>query len=94
MVRSKWKGSYCSHSLVRKVLNSLDSTDKSEGFCIYDRSSIILPEFVGYKVGVYNGYKFNFFIVTNEMVGRKFGEFSFTRRLAKSLHNKDSKKKK
>jgi small subunit ribosomal protein S19 len=38
-----------------------------------------LPQFVGLTFGVYNGRKFIPVLVTENMVGHKFGEFSPTR---------------
>jgi hypothetical protein len=40
------------------------------------RRSTILPQFVGLNFGVYNGQKHIPVMVTEEMVGHKFGEFS------------------
>lgn len=42
----------------------------------WSRRSTILPQFVGLTFGVYNGHKHIPVIVTEEMVGHKFGEFS------------------
>ena len=47
--------------------------------CIRDRRSTILPQFVGLTFGVYNGQKHIPVVVTEEMVGHKFGEFAPTR---------------
>ena len=46
---------------------------------IWSRRSTILPQFVGLNFGVYNGQKHVPVMVTEEMVGHKFGEFSPTR---------------
>jgi len=43
---------------------------------IWSRRSTILPQFVGLNFGVYNGQKHIPVMVTEEMVGHKFGEFS------------------
>ena len=48
---------------------------------IWDRSSVILPLFVGKKFLVYNGIKFISVLIKKEMIGHKFGEFSSTRRV-------------
>ncbi|MFQ5955344.1 MAG: ribosomal protein S19 family protein, partial [Kiloniellales bacterium] len=37
------------------------------------------PQFVGLTFGVHNGHKFIPVLVTEHMVGHKFGEFSPTR---------------
>jgi small subunit ribosomal protein S19 len=46
---------------------------------IWSRRSTILPQFVGLTFGVYNGHKHIPVMVTEEMVGHKFGEFAPTR---------------
>jgi small subunit ribosomal protein S19 len=46
---------------------------------IWSRRSTVLPQFVGLTFGVYNGQKFVPVLVTENMVGHKFGEFSPTR---------------
>jgi len=46
---------------------------------IWSRRSTILPQFVGLTFGVYNGRKFIPVLVTEDMIGHKFGEFSTTR---------------
>jgi small subunit ribosomal protein S19 len=45
----------------------------------WSRRSTILPQFVGLTFGVYNGNKFIPVMVTEDMIGHKFGEFSPTR---------------
>jgi small subunit ribosomal protein S19 len=46
---------------------------------IWSRRSTILPQFVGLTFGVYNGQKHVPVIVSEDMIGHKFGEFSPTR---------------
>jgi ribosomal protein S19 len=50
-------------------------------FFIKKKNIVILPEFVGLIVKVYNGQKFFDITVLPSMVGHKFGEFVFTRKL-------------
>ena len=45
----------------------------------WSRRSTILPQFVGLTFGVYNGHKYLPVLVTENMIGHKFGEFSPTR---------------
>jgi len=56
------------------------------------RNSMILMKFVGLKVNVYTGRKFTEILVSKEMVGHKFGEFSSTRE--KFTFKKKKKEKK
>ncbi len=45
----------------------------------WSRRSTIMPQFVGLTFGVYNGHKFLPVLVTENMIGHKFGEFAPTR---------------
>jgi len=45
----------------------------------WSRRSTILPQFVGLTFGVYNGRKFIPVLVTENMIGHKFGEFAPSR---------------
>lgn len=78
MPRSVWKGPYVHKSLLKKVQAALDS-GKRNVINTWSRSSTILPHFVGLTFGVYNGKKFVPVLISEEMVGRKLGEFSPTR---------------
>jgi len=46
---------------------------------IWSRRSTILPQFVGLTFGVHNGQKHIPVLVTEDMIGHKFGEFAPTR---------------
>lgn len=58
----------------------------------WSRSQPILAFHVGETVLVHNGKTFAKFVVRQEMVGRKFGEFALTRTLAKHAKAKGKKK--
>ena len=45
----------------------------------WSRRSTVIPEMVGHTIAVHNGKKFIPVYVTENMVGHKLGEFSFTR---------------
>ena len=55
------------------------------------RSSEIVPAFLGLTFNVYNGKSYVEIIVIDEMIGYKFGEFSYTR--SKFAFKKKDKKK-
>ena len=78
MTRSAWKGPFVDGYLLRKAEASRAS-GRHEMIKIWSRRSTILPQFVGLNFGVYNGQKHVPVMVTEEMVGHKFGEFSPTR---------------
>lgn len=76
MSRSRWKGPYLNN-------NSMKNLKKIERDCfetIVSRNSTILPKFVNKTFEVYNGKKLNEIIITENMIGHKFGEFSPTRK--------------
>jgi small subunit ribosomal protein S19 len=76
--RSTWKGPFVDGFLLRKAEKSRASRRK-EVIRTWSRRSTILPQFVGLTFGVYNGRKFVPVLVTEDMIGHKFGEFSPTR---------------
>ncbi len=78
MARSVWKGPFVDGYLLKKAEEARGSGRK-EIIRIWSRRSTILPQFVGLTFGVYNGQKFIPVLVTENMVGHKFGEFSPTR---------------
>jgi len=84
------------YDLYYKMLNKkfLKDTGKVSDIEIYSRRSTILPihMLTGYRIKVYNGYKFNDVKVTEDMLGSKFGEYSPTRK--RTTHKKDKKNKK
>tara|TARA_Y100001936_G_C16093961_1_gene689737 strand:- start:15406 stop:15684 length:279 start_codon:yes stop_codon:yes gene_type:complete len=78
VARSVWKGPFVDGYLLKKAEEARSSARK-EIIRIWSRRSTILPQFVGLTFGVYNGQKFIPVLVTENMVGHKFGEFSPTR---------------
>ncbi len=78
MARSLWKGPFVDGYLLKKADAVRDSGRKTV-IKTWSRRSTILPQFVGLTFGVYNGHKFIPVLVTEHMVGHKFGEFSPTR---------------
>ena len=78
MPRSVWKGPFVDSYVLKKAAATRESGRK-EVIKIWSRRSTILPQFVGLTFGVYNGQKHIPVLVTEEMIGHKFGEFSPTR---------------
>jgi small subunit ribosomal protein S19 len=78
MSRSLKKGPYVNERLQKKVLN-LKAGDKTI-LKLWDRAASITPEMVGFTFGVHNGKVHIPVLVTENMVGHKFGEFSPTRK--------------
>ena len=78
MTRSVWKGPFVDGFILKKAEVARNSGRK-EVIKIWSRRSTILPQFVGLTFGVYNGQKHIPVMVTEDMIGHKFGEFSPTR---------------
>ena len=78
MSRSVWKGPFVDSYLLKKAEASRGS-GRNEIIKTWSRRSTIMPHFVGLTFGVYNGKKFLPVLVTENMVGHKFGEFAPTR---------------
>jgi len=78
MGRSVKKGPFVDPKLLSKVMRQKDTGDR-EPLKTYSRASTIVPEFVSHTFNVHNGRTFMRVFVTEEMVGHKLGEFSFTR---------------
>jgi small subunit ribosomal protein S19 len=76
--RSVWKGPFVDSYLLKKAETSRGS-GRNEIIKTWSRRSTIMPQFVGLTFGVYNGKKFLPVLVTENMVGHKFGEFAPTR---------------
>jgi len=78
MSRSVWKGPFVDVFLLKKA-EATRQSGRKEIIKTWSRRSTILPQFVGMTFGVYNGHKFIPVLVTEDMIGHKFGEFSPTR---------------
>ena len=78
MTRSLKKWPYIYERLVKKV-EKLNEAGKKTVIKTWSRSCTIIPEFVGHTFGVHNGKAHTPVFVTEDMVGHKLGEFSFTR---------------
>lgn len=78
MVRSVWKGPFVDGYLLKKA-EVARASGRNDVIKIWSRRSTILPQFVGLTFGVHNGHKFVPVLVTENMIGHKFGEFSPTR---------------
>lgn len=78
MSRSVWKGPFLDRYLFKKA-ETVRASGRKEVIKTWSRRSTILPQFVGLTFGVHNGHKFIPVLVTEDMIGHKFGEFSLTR---------------
>ncbi len=78
MARSVWKGPFVDGYLLKKA-EKARASGRNEIIKTWSRRSTVMPQFVGLTFGVYNGRKFLPVLVTENMVGHKFGEFAMTR---------------
>lgn len=78
MSRSAKKGPFVAECLLVKV-NKLNEQRAKTPIKTWSRASTIIPDFVGHTFEVHNGRIFARVFVTEDMVGHKLGEFSFTR---------------
>ena len=89
------KVNYIAPSTWRKVfLTVRNDLFRSREKFIHDRSSTVTAAFLGSKVRIYNGKRYHMRLVTRWMLGYKFGEFSWTRKLALYKAKQLKKKKK
>ncbi|MEL7344450.1 MAG: 30S ribosomal protein S19 [Pseudomonadota bacterium] len=92
MSRSVWKGPFVDSYVLKKAEAARDSGRK-DVIKIWSRRSTILPQFVGLTFGVYNGQKHIPVLVSEEMIGQKFGEYSPTRTYYGHAADKKAKRK-
>ena len=78
MARSLKKWFYIQEKLLKKIQKMVASGDKKV-IKIWDRATHILPDMIGLTVAVHNGKQFVTVYITEEMLGHRLGEFSFTR---------------
>ena len=93
MPRSLKKGPFVDDSIYKKCMAAKESGDRKV-IKTWSRRSVILPDFIGLNVAVYNGMKFIPIFVTENMVGHKFGEFSPTRTYRGHIKKSDQRGKK
>jgi len=85
MTRSKWKSPFVDYNLFINILK------KKKYIKTRSRSTIILPNFIGLTISVYNGCRYKNLHITEKMIGHKLGEFVFTRKVGK-IHTINKKK--
>lgn len=78
MPRSVWKGPFVDGYVLKKA-DAARSAERKGVIKIWSRRSTILPQFVGLTFGIHNGKKHIPVLITEDMIGHKFGEFAPTR---------------
>jgi len=76
--RSTKKGPVIDAKLLKKV-EMLSRSSQKAIIKTWARSSTILPQMVGFTIGVHDGRRHVPIFITENMVGHKLGEFALTR---------------
>ena len=92
MTRSVWKGPFVDGYLLKKA-DDMHVSGRKDVIKTWSRRSTIMPQFVGLTFGVYNGAKHVPVLVSEDMVGHKFGEFAPTRTFYGHAADKKAKRK-
>ena len=79
MARSTKKGPFMDGYLQTRI-EGMNARNEKKVLRTWSRRSTIIPEMVGHTIAVHNGKKFIPVYITENMVGHKLGEFSFTRK--------------
>ena len=74
MSRAKWKGPYLDNFLITEINNNKSNIKTTS------RNSTVVPNFIGNYINVHNGKSFLKIKITENMIGRKLGEFAPTRK--------------
>ncbi len=81
MARSKWKNKFFTFDVWKNIMlikqNNLKKISKKNKFF---RSSSIPNCFMSLRLNIYKGNVFKKIFVTKQLIGYKFGEFSFSRK--------------
>jgi small subunit ribosomal protein S19 len=78
MARSTKKGPFIDAYLATRI-EQMNARNEKKVLRTWSRRSTVIPEMVGHTIAVHNGKKFIPVYITENMVGHKLGEFSFTR---------------
>ena len=91
MSRSLKKAPYVEEKLYNRVV-AMNEKGEKKVLKTWSRASTIFPEFVGHTIAVHDGRKHIPVYVTEDMVGRKLGEFAPTRTFKGHAGSKTSNK--
>jgi small subunit ribosomal protein S19 len=78
MGRSIKKGPFVAYHLLKKIRN-MKQNGSNDVIKTWSRSSMIIPDMVGYTIAVYNGKQHVPVYISQNLIGYKLGEFSPTR---------------
>jgi small subunit ribosomal protein S19 len=78
MGRSIKKGPFVAYHLLKKI-QQIKKSGSNDVIKTWSRSSMIIPDMVGYTIAVYNGKQHIPVFISQQLIGYKLGEFSPTR---------------
>ncbi len=78
MARSLKKG-YWVHPKILKKITKMNEAGEKKVIKVWDRSSQVIPDMVGFTFAVHNGRQFVSVYINEEMIGHRLGEFAPTR---------------
>jgi small subunit ribosomal protein S19 len=76
MTRAIWKGPFVKAGLLSAIARDV----QREGVKTKSRASMVLPSMVGANVHVHNGHQYIPLMLSEEMIGRRLGEFVATKK--------------
>jgi len=79
-MRSIWKGPFINTNILHEVFTLQKLNKKKTPIRITSKSSVIFPSFIGLTFSIFNGKKFSDLVITENMIGHKFGEFAVTKK--------------
>lgn len=89
--RSTKKGPFIDQHLLKKVLKAAKEQSRKP-IKTWSRRSMIIPEMIGLTLAVHNGKVHVPVFVSENMIGRKLGEFALTRTFRGHAADKKGKK--
>lgn len=93
MARSRWKLEYFSKSVWRKI-TIIKKNKKFKRRVFFDRASSVPDCFFAFYIRIHKGRRFRKILIDNFIIGKKFGEFSYTRKPFYYPAKRSKKKKK
>ena len=79
MPRSLKKGPFVAEHLLKKIERARNSGGRVQ-IKTWSRDSTVIPDMVGFTIGVHNGKTHVPVLIVENMVGHKLGEFAATRK--------------
>ena len=91
MPRSVRKGPFVDTHLQKKVAEAASKNDRRP-IKTWSRRSMVLPDMVGLTIAIHNGRQHVPVLISENMVGHKFGEFAPTRKFTGHASDKRVKR--